>query len=70
MKRFVTLYQKYIIIFNICEQEKIVLIQQKNSTMFLVRNVSHAKPMKARELVEKFKKAAEYLPEFGVKTHR
>ncbi len=35
--------------------------------MFLVRNVFHAKPAKARELVEKFKKGAEYLPEFGVK---
>lgn len=38
--------------------------------MFLVRNVFHCKPGKAKELVEKSKKAAQFLPELGVRnTH-
>ena len=34
--------------------------------MFLVRNVFHAKPGKARELADLFTKAAHHLPDIGV----
>jgi len=34
--------------------------------MFLVRNVFHAKPGKAKELVAIFTKAAQLLPEIGI----
>jgi hypothetical protein len=34
--------------------------------MFLVRSVFHCKPGKVKEFVEKIKKAAQFLPEFGV----
>ena len=38
--------------------------------MYLIRNVFHAKPAKARELAAKFTNAAHYLPDLGVKNTR